>query len=154
MQRKADTHVVIPFVHGSIAWWMGNSNEQSNMYDWKVYIRGVNGEDMSTFIKSATFTLHASFRQNQRVIDHFPFEVREQGWGEFEVEVKVEFKNDAELPVTFTHFLKLHPFNGEPSRENVPVVNEYYDEFVFNDPTEYMYQLYPINPMTASFTLR
>ena len=53
------------------------------------------------------------------VIDHFPFEVREQGWGEFEVEVKVEFKNDAELPVTFTHFLKLHPFNGEPSRENV-----------------------------------
>ena len=50
------------------------------------------------------------------MIDHFPFEVREQGWGEFEVEVKVEFKNDAELPVTFTHFLKLHPFNGE-SRE-------------------------------------
>ena len=43
------------------------------------------------------------------MIDHFPFEVREQGWGEFEVE----------LPVTFTHFLKLHPFNGEPSRENV-----------------------------------
>lgn len=31
-----------------------------------VYIRGVNGEDMSTFIKSVTFTLHASFRQNQR----------------------------------------------------------------------------------------
>lgn len=23
-------------------------------------------------------------------------------------------------------------------------MNEYYDEFVFNDPTEYMYQLYPI----------
>lgn len=32
------------------------------------------------------------------------------------------------------------------------MVNEYYDEFVFNDPTEYMYQLYPINAMTASFT--
>ena len=53
------------------------------------------------------------------VIDHFPFEVREQGWGEFEIEVKVEFKNEAELPITFTHFLKLHPFNGEPSQENV-----------------------------------
>ena len=36
-------------------------------------------------------------------------------------EVKVEFKNDAELPVIFTHFLKLHPFNGEPSKENVVV---------------------------------
>ena len=55
------------------------------------------------------------------VIDHFPFEVREQGWGEFEIEVKVEFKNDAELPVISTHFLKLHPFNGEPSKENVVV---------------------------------
>ena len=30
------------------------------------YIRGVNGEDLSTFIKSVTFSLHASFRQNQR----------------------------------------------------------------------------------------
>ena len=55
------------------------------------------------------------------VIDHIPYEVREQGWGEFEIEVKVEYKNDAELPVIFTHFLKLHPFNGEPSKENVVV---------------------------------
>ena len=30
------------------------------------YIRGVNGEDLSTIIKSVTFTLHPSFRQNQR----------------------------------------------------------------------------------------
>ena len=31
-----------------------------------VYLRGVNGEDLSTFIKSVTFTLHSTFRQNQR----------------------------------------------------------------------------------------
>lgn len=96
---------------------------------------------MSTFIKSVTFTLHESFRQNQRIIDHFPFEVREQGWGEFEIKIKIEFKNDAEYPVTLSHSLKLHPLNREPSKENVPVVNEIYDEFVFNEPTEYMYQL-------------
>ncbi|CBK22894.2 uncharacterized protein [Blastocystis hominis] len=119
------------------------------MYDWKAYIRGVNGEDLSTFIKSVTFTLHPSFRQNQRVIDHFPFEVREQGWGEFEIGIKVEFKNDAESPVTFGHSLLLHPVNGEPSKEN-PVVNEIYDEFVFSDPTEYMYQLYPVNSIAVS----
>lgn len=35
------------------------------------------------------------------------------------------------------------------------MVNEYYDEFVFNESRRStMYQLYPINPMTASFTLR
>lgn len=31
----------------------------------------------------------------------------------------MEFKNDAELPVSFNHFLKLHPFNNEPSELNV-----------------------------------
>ena len=131
---------MIPFVHGSIAWWMGNSNEQSNMYDWK-------GSRIHARIRSSLHPRrewggHVDIHQERDVyaarelqtkparwieskgsewvvIDHFPFEVREQGWGEFEVEVKVEFKNDAELPVTFTHFLKLHPFNGEPSRENV-----------------------------------
>ena len=55
--------------------------------------------------------------------------------------------------MTLSHSLKLHPLNREPSKENVvvavgecydkPVVNEIYDEFVFNEPTEYMYQLYP-----------
>ena len=34
------------------------------------------------------------------------------------------------------------------------MVNEYYDEFVFNDPTEYMYQLYPADPIITSFTPR
>ena len=29
-------------------------------------------------------------------------------------------------------------------------MNEYYDEFVFNDPTEYMYQLYPIESHHAT----
>ena len=53
------------------------------------------------------------------MIDTFPYEVREQGWGEFEIEVKVEFKNDAENPVTFSHFLKLHPYNNQPSEIDV-----------------------------------
>lgn len=52
-------------------------------------------------------------------MDHFPYEVREQGWGEFDIEMKVEFKNDAEHPVSFNHFLKLHPFNNEPDEMDV-----------------------------------
>lgn len=53
------------------------------------------------------------------VIDHFPYEVREQGWGEFDIDIKVEFKNDAEHPINFIHSLKLHPLNGEPSEMDV-----------------------------------
>ena len=29
-------------------------------------------------------------------------------------------------------------------------MNEYYDEFVFNAPTEYMYQLYPVESHRAT----
>ena len=36
-----------------------------------------------------------------------------------------------------------------------PVVNEFYDEFVFNEPTEYMYQLYPFErAMHSTLTQR
>lgn len=48
--------------------------------------------------------------------------MREQGWGEFEIKIKIEFKNDAEYPVTLSHSLKLHPLNREPSKENVVMV--------------------------------
>ena len=40
-----------------------------NLYDGLVYIRGVNGEDLSTFIKSVTFTL--SFIRLYGVIKYF-----------------------------------------------------------------------------------
>ena len=85
---------------------------------WTGFVR--TSEKMVAFIPRSVRTNEVdSVLSVEVVIDHFPFEVREQGWGEFEIEVKVEFKNEAELPITFTHFLKLHPFNGEPSQENV-----------------------------------
>ena len=30
-----ENKIVVPFVHGSISWWLGNGQQQSNMYDWK-----------------------------------------------------------------------------------------------------------------------
>ena len=88
-------------------------------------------EKMILFIKNDTkmFDKSTNIHYNQRsiikmlssflAIDHFPFEVREQGWGEFEIAICVEFKNDAELPITFNHPLKLHPGNNIPSEMDV-----------------------------------
>ena len=86
MQRKPDTHVQIDRGVKSRLWcrlcmdrspggWATATSKATCTTGrvWEepkgstvVYLRGVNGEDLSTFIKSVTFTLHASFRQNQR----------------------------------------------------------------------------------------
>ena len=64
-----------------------------------------------------------------------PFEVQEQGWGEFEITIKIHFVDSSEKPVEVLHFLKL--FNedktGQPPRK--PIISEEYDEIVFSDPT-------------------
>ncbi|KAK8812453.1 hypothetical protein WA158_007687 [Blastocystis sp. Blastoise] len=141
VNRKTGQVLVLPFIRGSIAWWQGPNVEQ-NPFRWTLYIRGVNGEDLSYAIKKVQFTLHPSFKQPIRILEQYPFEITEQGWGEFDIEVKIEFQDPNESSITFGHWLKLHPGNGEPDKEGEPVVHEFYDEFIFNEPTETMYNLY------------
>jgi hypothetical protein len=42
-------------------------------------------QDPGLYIKRVVFQLHPSFNPATRVIEKAPFEVTEQGWGEFEV---------------------------------------------------------------------
>ena len=73
------------------------------------------------------------------VVDTPPFEVTEQGWGEFEIQVQIFFHDSRDKPVDITHMLKLYPDEGSSALSaNVsrPVVSERYDELVFNDPSE------------------
>ncbi len=75
------------------------------------------------------------------MLDTPPFEVTEQGWGEFEINLQIFFqdmKDSAKLEVS--HMLKLYPDteSHQALTANVsrPVVSERYDELVFNDPSE------------------
>ena len=69
-------------------------------------------------------------------VESGPFEVTDQGWGEFEVTLQVFFHDSREKPIELTHMLKLYP-EGESQQANAkPVVAERYDEFVFNNPPE------------------
>ena len=68
-------------------------------------------------------------------IEKPPFEVTETGWGEFNVGMRIIF-TDPTLPhMDIIHPLKLYPPNNAPLSSKKPVVHEYYDEIVFNDPT-------------------
>lgn len=80
-------------------------------------------------------------------IEQPPFEVSETGWGEFEIMIKIHFQNVvSEKPVVLYHHLRLHPYeddvNGQPWPKDKPVMSLLYDELVFNEPTESLYQVF------------
>jgi hypothetical protein len=64
-----------------------------------------------------------------------PFEVSDEGWGEFEAGISVHFHDPHVEPIRFVHHLRLHPQPGQAASHpaDAPVVNEYSDEIVFND---------------------
>jgi transcription initiation factor IIF auxiliary subunit len=67
-------------------------------------------------------------------IEEPPFEVTETGWGEFEIQIKIYFSNEAsEKPMTLFHFLHLHPYgpNKEEERDKgLTVEAMQYEEIV------------------------
>ena len=76
------------------------------------------------------------------VIDKPPFEIVETGWGEFEISIKIHFVDSSERPVDLFHGLVLYPSEGQASATTKkPVVRETVEELVFNEPTEYFYNI-------------
>lgn len=95
---------------------------------WTVYVRGANNEDLSPLLSKVTFQLHETFLNPQRAVTAPPFELTEEGWGEFELGVTLHFQPDSqEPPVELRHFLRLYE-DGEPqgaplSASKKPVVS-------------------------------
>jgi YEATS domain-containing protein 4 len=70
-----------------------------------------------------------------------PFEVRETGWGGFQIDVRLHFHPMAfEKPQWRTHYLQLEPYGTEQERklqmERKSVISETVDFIEFNEPTE------------------
>ncbi len=96
------------------------------------------------------FKLHETYANSLRTVESPPFEVTETGWGEFEVQIKLYFVPEAaEKPQTLWHFLKLHPFgpDAEGMKERrQPVRCQNYEEIIFNEPTEQLYEIMTTTP--------
>ena len=136
---RTDVTIEKPFVYGSAAFFLGKPKAgegNQHSHRWTVYVRGLQSEDLSTFIKSVTFKLHDSFEQATRVFEKPPYEVTETGWGEFSIMITIAFRDPAEKPVSVHHMLKLFPANKSAQVVGKPVMSEKYDEFVFHHPTE------------------
>lgn len=108
-------------------------------------MRGVNGEDISYWLKKVQFKLHDTYANSVRMIESPPFEVEETGWGEFEIAIKFYFVPESnEKPQTLWHALKLHPYGddieGQKARRDM-VKSICYEEVLFNEPVEQFFNL-------------
>ena len=116
-------------------------------FRWTVLVRSgeTEDEDLSEYIRRIEFTLHSTFAQPRRVVEIPPFQVQEQGWGEFEVTLRIFFQDTNERPLELKHWLKLTPDEDDEEAKKIdytktPLVNEQFEEIVFNSPHEWFYE--------------
>eukprot|EP00892_Ulva_mutabilis_P006115 jgi/Ulvmu1/3876/UM018_0097.1 len=136
-KRVTRTSLIIPICVGNISTPLPKKGQGDATHDWVVYVRSPDNIDLSYIISKVQFTLHNSFAVPTRDCTSAPYMVHEQGWGEFDVGIKIEFSQDAMEPAfKMQHHLKLFP---DEDKSGPKVVNEIYDELVFWEPTEALY---------------
>lgn len=165
-RRVKNVAVSRPIIYGNIAVPLKPNDRKADTpadhtHKWTIFIRDHSDKeaDLSYFIKKVVFKLHDTYTQPSRSIEKPPFEVTETGWGEFEISIRVFFVTQAaEKNVLLYHHLKLHPYganapvtNGQdgsdsPKPDLKPVDSYVYDEFVFNEPTEAMFEILTSRP--------
>jgi YEATS domain-containing protein 4 len=145
-QQQLQQHTVacLPIVYGSIAFYLGKKADEYQTHEWSLFLRGPNHEDLSPAISKVIFQLHPSFAQPVRELTEPPYEVTERGWGEFEAQIRVHWKDPDEKTTIVNHTIKLYPPgtppNVLPKDTETPVVAETYDEVVFTDPSELFFK--------------
>ncbi|WVN86451.1 uncharacterized protein L203_101615 [Cryptococcus depauperatus CBS 7841] len=82
-------------------------------------------DDLSYFIRKVTFKLHETYPTPNRVMDKPPFRVSETGWGEFAVQIRIQFiPESSEKPLVLSHMIKLHhwgaPLESAPASTDTP----------------------------------
>ncbi|KAF8476931.1 yeats family-domain-containing protein, partial [Kalaharituber pfeilii] len=137
-------------VYGSVATPFRPENRPSTLppdhtHKWTVMVKGVRDGDVTHFIKKVQFKLHETYVNPVRTIENPPFEVSETGWGEFEIQIKIYFVPEAnEKPCSLFHFLTLHPYGPDAEEWRAsfrPVYSFSYDELIFPEPTEAMFNI-------------
>ncbi|CAI4049958.1 YEATS domain-containing protein YAF9 SKDI_14G2160 [Saccharomyces kudriavzevii IFO 1802] len=154
-----------PIIYGNTAKKMGSVKPPNapaeHTHLWTIFVRGPQNEDVSYFIKKVVFKLHDTYPNPVRSIEAPPFELTETGWGEFDINIKVYFVDEAnEKVLNFYHRLRLHPYaNTTPNTSNgseqntpgrnandVEVSSIYFDEIVFNEPNEEFFKILMSRP--------
>ncbi|WPH03246.1 Hypothetical protein R9X50_00612300 [Acrodontium crateriforme] len=146
-KRVRGTQVTRHFIIGNTACDLPapgypNPPPENHSKGWTVYIKPLpNGPDMCTWLKKVQFKLHHTYNDASRTIEApGPFEVKETGYGEFGIEIRLYFAQEAgEKAVYREHYLVLAPYGSEEQQakqksQNL-VVAERLETIEFNEPT-------------------
>ena len=106
-KRLSKTTAFLPITYGSVAFFLGKKADEYHTHEWTLFLRGPNNEDLSGVISKVVFQLHASFAQPLREIETPPFTVTEKGWGEFEAQIKIFWKDPSENPTMVSACLNI-----------------------------------------------
>ncbi|CAM4741090.1 unnamed protein product [Rotaria magnacalcarata] len=144
VNSESRTPVVIikPILYGNTAKHLGTKRDSDgHTHRWSVYIRSFNNDDLSTYVSKVQFRLHETYPNHARMITQAPFEVEESGWGEFETQITIFFADPNEKPVVFYHHLKLFSTDPDVVAGTKDLVNEHYDELIFQEPSDLLVRL-------------
>lgn len=148
-KRVKTLSVTRPIVYGNTAKKLGEIRPPNapaeHTHIWTIFVRGPQNEDISYYIKKVVFKLHDTYPNATRTIEAPPFELTETGWGEFEINIKIYFIEEAnEKMLSFYHHLRLHPYYNVsaegPQKPNDEISSVFYDEIVFNEPNEQFFK--------------
>ncbi|RMZ89180.1 hypothetical protein DV736_g3595, partial [Chaetothyriales sp. CBS 134916] len=149
-KRVRGVQIYRPFIYGTEAIPFDPANRPKDApadhtHKWKVFVRGINNEDISYWLRKVQFKLHDTYANSVRMIESPPFEVEETGWGEFEIAIKFYFVPEStEKPQQIWHGLKLHPYHGDidmQKQERSMISSICYEEVLFNEPVEDFYDI-------------
>lgn len=144
-KRVKGVKIVRHFIIGNEAYVLPHPDfpnpPEGHTKGWKVYVRPLpNGPDMTTWLKKCQFKLHMTYENPSRTIEEPPWEVKETGYGEFGVELRLYFSPESSEKALYReHYLVLGAYGTEEQqarqlREN-KIVAERLETIEFNEPT-------------------
>lgn len=159
VKRIKFVSISVPILYGNNAYRLKPEMRKENTppdhtHEWTVFFKPViKNIDLTPLIKKVTFKLHETYENSVRSVEKPPYQVTETGWGEFEIIIKVHFHAGLELGINeknfqIFHALKLHPFNAQRVvKESGEVHSVLYDELVFQEPTEAVFEILTQKPL-------
>ncbi|KAI0987322.1 hypothetical protein GJ496_005622 [Pomphorhynchus laevis] len=102
---------------------------------WSLFFRSTVSKDceiLDYFVESITFRLHNSYSNPVRTLTCSPYEIHETGWGEFDIEITIKFKDllpDREL--TLNYYLRLFSTDESTFKNSQQSKFEIHDSIVF-----------------------